>query len=61
MPPLPIFSPCISVLLCVPLCRAVQDAIYSPFLSYSTTTRSLPVRPKTSGEYISSALAGGTT
>jgi pimeloyl-ACP methyl ester carboxylesterase len=30
-------------------------------LSYSTITRSLALRPKTSGEYISSALAGGTT
>ena len=31
-------------------------------LSYfsSTTTQSLPLRPKTSGEYISSAFAGGT-
>ena len=29
--------------------------------SYSTITQSLPLRPKTSGEYISSALAGGTT
>jgi len=27
---------------------------------YSTITTSLPLRPKTSGEYISSALAGGT-
>jgi len=26
----------------------------------STITQSLPLRPKTSGEYISSALAGGT-
>jgi hypothetical protein len=25
-----------------------------------TITQSLPLRPKTSGEYISSALAGGT-
>ena len=28
--------------------------------SYFTITQSLPLRPKTSGEYISSALAGGT-
>ena len=28
---------------------------------YSTTTRSPPERPKVSGVYISSALAGGTT
>jgi hypothetical protein len=28
---------------------------------YSTITQSLALRPKTSGEYISSALAGGTT
>ena len=28
---------------------------------YSTITVSLPVRPNTSGEYISSACAGGTT
>ncbi len=28
---------------------------------YSTIIQSLPLRPKTSGEYISSALAGGTT
>lgn len=27
---------------------------------YSTITTALPLRPKTSGEYISSALAGGT-
>ena len=30
-------------------------------LSYSTITQSLLLRPKTSGEYISSALDGGTT
>ena len=30
-------------------------------LPYSTITVSLPVRPNTSGEYISSAWAGGTT
>jgi hypothetical protein len=30
-------------------------------LAYSTITQSLLLRPKTSGEYISSALAGGTT
>jgi hypothetical protein len=30
-------------------------------LVYSTITQSLLLRPKTSGEYISSALAGGTT
>lgn len=29
--------------------------------SYSTITQSLALRPNTSGEYISSALAGGTT
>lgn len=29
--------------------------------AYSTTTRSVPLRPKVSGWYISSALAGGTT
>jgi len=29
--------------------------------SYSTTTQSLALRPNTSGEYISSAFAGGTT
>ena len=29
--------------------------------AYSTITVSLPVRPNTSGEYISSACAGGTT
>jgi hypothetical protein len=36
---------------------------FKPFfkMSYSITTRSLPLRPNTSGEYISSALAGGTT
>ena len=28
---------------------------------YSTITQSLELRPNTSGEYISSALAGGTT
>ena len=28
---------------------------------YSTFTKSVPVRPKVSGWYISSALAGGTT
>ena len=28
--------------------------------SYLMITQSLPLRPKTSGEYISSALAGGT-
>jgi len=28
---------------------------------YSITTKSLELRPNTSGEYISSALAGGTT
>lgn len=28
---------------------------------YSTLTKSVPVRPKVSGAYISSALAGGTT
>jgi len=28
---------------------------------YCTMTTLLPLRPKTSGEYISSALAGGTT
>ncbi len=31
------------------------------WMIYSTITTSLPVRPKTSGECISSALAGGTT
>jgi hypothetical protein len=30
------------------------------FYLYSTITQSLPLLPKTSGEYISSALAGGT-
>ncbi len=30
-------------------------------LAYSTITQSLLLRPKTSGEYISSALVGGTT
>jgi hypothetical protein len=30
-------------------------------LAYWTITMLLPLRPKTSGEYISSALAGGTT
>jgi hypothetical protein len=30
-------------------------------LAYSTITQSLLLRPKTSGEYISSTLAGGTT
>lgn len=29
--------------------------------AHSTITRSLPLRPKVSGAYISSALAGGTT
>ncbi len=29
--------------------------------TYSTITQSLALRPKTSGEYISSALEGGTT
>lgn len=29
--------------------------------SYSIITKSLALRPKTSGEYISSALVGGTT
>ena len=32
-----------------------------PAATYSTITQSLPLRPNTSGEYISSALAGGTT
>ncbi len=32
----------------------------SLLIPHSTTTRSVPLRPKTSGEYISSALAGGT-
>lgn len=35
-----------------------QDVMQAP---YSTTTQSLLLRPNTSGEYISSALAGGTT
>ena len=33
---------------------------YAPPAYHSTITRSLPLRPNTSGVYISSALAGGT-
>ena len=41
--------------------RASQSLISNPQSpAYSTTTRSVPLRPKTSGEYISSALVGGT-
>ena len=34
---------------------------YDELNGYSTINQSLALRPKTSGEYISSALAGGTT
>jgi hypothetical protein len=38
------------------------DKVYPGLLAaYSTISQSLPLRPKTSGEYISSALDGGTT
>ncbi len=37
------------------------DFLPQAFILYSTTTQSLPLLPNTSGEYISSALAGGTT
>ncbi len=44
--------------------RAIRAHLYllSMFAApaYFTVTESLPLRPKTSGEYISSALAGGT-
>ena len=38
-----------------------MDARAPGFRSYSTITRSVWPRPKVSGEYISSALGGGTT
>jgi hypothetical protein len=40
--------------------QSLNLLISHSLLPYSTTTRSVPLRPKTSGEYISSALAGGT-
>ncbi len=43
-------------------CRGgFQTRPYIDIKGYSTISQSLPLRPKTSGEYISSALAGGTT
>jgi hypothetical protein len=35
--------------------------LFPPVINYSTITTSLALRPNTSGEYISSAFAGGTT
>ena len=42
------------------LCVFVLNA-FPPWFAYSTTSMSVPLRPNVSGEYISSALAGGTT
>ena len=43
--------------------RCARDECWSDSaaVAYSTITQLLLLRPKTSGEYISSALAGGTT
>ena len=41
--------------------RLTTEVVTTDFVYYSTITQSLPLRPNTSGEYISSALAGGTT
>ena len=41
--------------------QGVATQARESFPFYSTRTRSLPLRPNVSGEYISSALAGGTT
>jgi hypothetical protein len=38
-----------------------RKSVVLSLVNYSTMTMSPPLRPKTSGEYISSALAGGTT